>query len=145
MSVVEARIIDRSDDGAVVQFTIEAKNSNDKPMPLREARYSLELDGRSVFTGARSAETTLPKSRTQRFVLPAAVPASLVSSIGSGARYRLVGTQTYVTPGAFAELLFDTGVSRPSVGFSAQGTIDEGGAVGTAPNTPVSTIGAAGK
>jgi hypothetical protein len=39
-------------------------------------------------------------------------------------KYRLSGNVQYVTPGAFAEVLFDTGVRRPKTAFVQEGTID---------------------
>jgi hypothetical protein len=43
---------------------------------------------------------------------------------GRAVPYRLSGTLQYITPGALAELLFDTGVSQPDVSFVQSGTID---------------------
>lgn len=138
MQVLDARVIERTADGAVVQFTIEARNGNNNPLPLREATYSLDLNGQTVFTGIRSAECTLRQSGVQQFVLPAAVKASSLASMGGAVRYRLAGSLTYVTPGAFAELLFDSGVARPSAGFSGEGEID----LPEAATPPSTTIGA---
>ncbi len=134
--VIDARVVDRTNDGAVVQFTIEAKNDNSIPIPLRQARYSMDLDGQTVFAGTRSPETTLHKSGTHQFVIPAAIKASSLAAISPSPRYRLSGSLTYITPGAFAELLFDTGVARPSAPFGGEGSIDIGPNGSTTTNSP---------
>jgi len=125
VAVSDASLATQSEEGAVVKFTMNASHDNADVLPLREARYTLELNGRQVFTGVRSAQCTLSRFGSQQFTIPAAVPTAMLTGLsGANVPYRLSGTLTYVTPGAFAELLFDTGVSRPSVGFSQQGTLD---------------------
>ncbi|MBC7772830.1 MAG: LEA type 2 family protein [Pyrinomonadaceae bacterium] len=124
-----------------MRFTVNASHDNDKVLPLREAHYALEVNGQRVFSGIRSAQCTLSRFGSQQFTIPAAVPAaSLTGLSGDVVSYRLSGTLTYITPGALAELLFDTGVSRPSVGFSHQGTLDLSTLM-----SPGAKIGMAGK
>ncbi len=123
MTVTDARVTDRTEEGVAVAFVLDATNSNDDALPLRETVYSLELDGKSVFKGVRSAEATLRRRGTQQVVLPAGIPIALLPANGS-VRYRLHGSMEYITPGAFAEVLFDTGVRRPDASFSQEGTID---------------------
>lgn len=124
LEVLDARVVERTEEGAIVQFVVKATNQNNNPLPLRDTRYTLELNGEQVFSGIRSPEATLRRQGEQQVVLPAAVPNSMLGSLADGtARYRLSGSLMYVTPGAFAELLFDTGVRRPSVGFSDEGTL----------------------
>jgi len=161
VEVVDARVAEHTSEGAVVQFVITARNTNAKPLPLREVDYTLELNGETVFKGMRSPESTLAMARKmpvegetttgmgdsaipgatpsaadmaapgsiQEITIPASIPASALHLLASGsARYRLYGTLTYVTPGAFAELLFDTGVSRPTIGFSREGVLEDSAA-----------------
>jgi hypothetical protein len=130
LSVAAAEITERSPEGAVISFTVSAANPNPDALPLKDASYTLELNGKVVFSATRSAESTLRRLGTQKFVLPAAVPASELAEFESGGlvTYRLSGTLQYVTPGALAELLFDTGVRQPDVSFSQTGQIDLGAA-----------------
>jgi hypothetical protein len=122
MHISDARLTDRTDHGVALAFVMEATNANPEPLPLRRATYSLELDGKRVFRGVRSAEATLRQKGTQLFVLPAGVAAT---DLPTGVvKYRLTGDVQYVTPGAFAEVLFDTGVRRPKAPFVQEGTID---------------------
>jgi hypothetical protein len=126
LSVAAARVTDSSPEGLALAFTIDAENSNTEALPLREVRYSLDLEGKRVFSGVRSAESTLRRLGTQQLTLPAAVPTSALTRLAASGpvSYRLRATITYITPGALAEVLFDTGFRRPKVSFSSTGTID---------------------
>lgn len=140
LRVVDVRTVERTEQATVVEFTVEGENLNDIELPLRTARYSLQIDGRSVFEGERSPEATLRREGTQRFVLPAPIPASLAS--GGGERtYRLAGTLGYTAPGQLAEVMFDLGVSNPTVDFAQSGTLDLSAPVAPrpAPRPPVFT------
>lgn len=130
LSVAEARATERSEDGAAMVFVIDAKNENDDALPLRTVEYALDLDGRRVFEGTRSAEATLRRRGEQQFSLPAVVKLRDEASAGIGqgvSRYRLTGEVYYITPGQFAEVLFDTGVRRTSAVFAFEGEIDLSG------------------
>lgn len=127
-SVTEARAGARSNDGVEMFFTLDARNDNDAALPLRDVEYRVELDGRTVFSGTRSAEATLRRLGTQKITLPAVVRLDENAPVGArtgGATlpYRISGTVTYVTPGQIAEILFDTGVRVPTVGFEGEGQI----------------------
>lgn len=116
---------ERSDQGVVLLFTLDAENENDHPLPLKSVRYSVYVGGERVFSGFRSPEATLRRFGTQQIVLPAAVADA--SRLPAGpADYRVEGVLTYLTPGALAEALFDQGVRRPRVRFRGGGTIDLG-------------------
>ncbi len=138
LTIVDARVTDISDDAIVVMFTIDAQNTNDVEIPLQEAKYTLTLDGRRVFEGYRSPQATLQRRGTQRIHLPAVIPIPKDGPAPTGShRYRLGGTLVYVTPGEFAELLFDAKLRRPKVRFSYGGTIDFDEPVESAPSTPI--------
>ncbi len=135
LRVVDVRTVERTEQATVVEFTLEGDNPNEIELPLRTARYSLQIDGARVFEGERSPEATLRRQGTQRFVLPAPIPASLAS--GAGQRpYRLAGTLGYIAPGQLAEVMFDLGVSNPTVDFSQSGTLDLGAPVTPRPAPP---------
>lgn len=112
----------QTDDGVVLAVTLEADNTNDQPLPLREVSYSVYLDGAKVFEGERSAEATIRRFGSQRVVLPAAfVPTFPIE----GVRHcRVEGRLTYLVPGVLAEALFDADVVRPSTSFGVEGEVD---------------------
>src|SRR5690606_26748915 len=111
-----------TEQGMVLSLGLNATNENEVALPLKTARYPLELNGEQVFSGQRSAEATLRRKGTQRILLPAAFSweAAGQTRPKGEVSYRLRGEMSYVTPGELAELLFDTGVRRPSVRFSEE-------------------------
>lgn len=122
-----ARVTERTAEGVAMAFTLDAYNDNEIALPLRDIEYSVSLEGREVFRGTRSAEATLRRKGVQQLSLPAVIALEPGEGAPGGVReFRLRVTLTYVTPGKIAELLFDTGVRVPSVGFATQGEIDFG-------------------
>lgn len=123
LTVAHAHPVERTEQGVAMEFILDARNDNDVSLPLRDVTYTVEVDGREVFRGTRSAESTLRRLGTQQVRLPAVINLSQFGHPPSPAGYRIAGTLTYVTPGQIAEILFDTGVRVPSVGFSGEGQI----------------------
>ncbi len=120
VEVKSAAIVERTDQHTVVNLTIEATNPNTLALPLRRIDYTVGSGG-ATFSGVRSPEATLPPGGTRTITFPAVLPAAAVGS--DGGVYTVSGTILYTTPGQIAELLFDTGVSRPTVGFRGDGPI----------------------
>ncbi|MEM7754009.1 MAG: LEA type 2 family protein [Planctomycetota bacterium] len=118
----------RTTEGAVLTFTIAARNRNDVELPLRETTYALDLDGVRVFQGERSPEATIRPFGTQTFRLPVTIPADRfdLAQLDSGGDlpYRLTGNVRYQTPGEFADVLFDSGVRRPNAPIALRGKIN---------------------
>ena len=137
LTVVDVRRTEITDDAIVVRFLIDAQNLNDVEIPLRDATYSLSLDGRRVFEGKRSAQTTLHRNGTQRIELPVVIPIPRDGPAPTGIqKYVLTGRLVYVTPGEIAELLFDSNLRRPTVRFSDRGTVDFDTPPDPTPGTP---------
>lgn len=128
MTVADITVRERTADAIVLEFTIEAVNSNEVPLPLREFSYTVSLDGRAVYTGYRSPEATLRRFGTQRLKVPAVIPTSDVAVLPAGSAWcRLSGTMTYITPGELAQVLFDADVRRPTVGLVDERSVELGG------------------
>lgn len=142
LEVIGVTPAERTPDGVSMVFTVDARNDNDEPLPLRDVEYTLDLDGERVFAGTRSAEATLRRNGTQQVRLPAVVrlddhPNLAGVAAGGRARYRLSGTLRYVTPGQIAEILFDSGVRVPSVDFTSDGELDLSGAKDVKPGVVI--------
>ncbi|MGP1273193.1 MAG: LEA type 2 family protein [Phycisphaerales bacterium] len=133
LEVTSVAVTERSDEAVVLEFTLDASNRNDVALPLERIRYSVRLDGREVFTGTRWAEATLRRVGTQQIRLPAAIRLEDAPALGDGTRYRISGRVTYVTPGEIAQLLFDAGVRRPTIGFRDEGVLEFGGSLSADP------------
>ncbi|MEL6328154.1 MAG: LEA type 2 family protein [Planctomycetota bacterium] len=117
----------RTDEAVVLRFTLEARNRTDDQLPLRQADYALDLDGRRVFSGSRSAEVTVGSFATQPFTLPAVVPIADAAELLDGrseVSYALSGRVEYITPGQLAEVLFDSGLRRTTAPLGARGVLE---------------------
>ena len=114
--------------GMVVTFRVKADNRGEEALPLRTVHYSFSLDGRPVFSGRRAAEATIRRYGSQEFLLPVALTlgegGDLPSAPSGKMPYSLTGTVEYEVPGSIAEVLFDTGIRRPSATFGESGVLD---------------------
>lgn len=136
-TVADVNVREETDAGLVLAFTIDGVNSGDEPLPLRDVRYSLYLDGQKVFSGYRSPEATLRRRGTQQLILPTVIAIDESTPRPTGrVHFRLNGTVTYLTTSPLIEVLFDAGIVRPSVSFSEQGVID----LGSQPGDPASIL-----
>jgi hypothetical protein len=106
-----------TDGSRVVLVTLDIRNDNPEGLPLDTIDYAMEAGGGRVFSGRRACEQTLRPESTHQVRVPAVVPA------GQSGRFRLVGSMTYLTPGRFAETLFDAGLRVPSVSFTVEGDL----------------------
>ena len=125
LDVADVSVRGTTQEGMILDFTLDAENMNSEALPLRSVRYTLYLNGAPVFTGFRSPEATLRRYGTQQVTLPA------VMALGPGKEaprghidYRLEGTIEYITPGELAKLLYDSNIQRPTVSFEKAGTLD---------------------
>lgn len=126
-TVVDVGMEAESEEAIVVSFTLEGVNDNAVALPLGRTRYALQVDGRQVFRGVRSAEATLPRRGHQRIDVPVVIPASVLDELGGDLlAYRLSGHVEYQLPGALGELIFETDLRRPKAPFAERGRLDLG-------------------
>lgn len=126
--VAGVAITEQTAEGMVVTFRVRADNRGEEALPLRTVHYSISLDGRPAFSGQRAAEATVRRYGSQEFLLPVALTLGEgrdLPALPTGqVPYALNGTVEYEVPGSIAELLFDTGIRRPSASFSESGNLD---------------------
>ncbi|HVZ94998.1 MAG TPA: LEA type 2 family protein [Phycisphaerales bacterium] len=114
-----------SAEAMVLAFHVRGENSNDIELKLRDVRYEFESSGREKFEALRSAEATLPAKGANTFTVPV-----VLRGVPGGAEaptevsYKLAGSVEYLLPGSIAELLFDTGLRKPTTGFGESGRLD---------------------
>jgi len=126
VDVTGVHLGDVTDEGYVLHFDLRMDNPNIEPLELDEVHYSVSIDGREIYRGRRSAEATLSAGGGKTLRLPAVVtPVEGGESAppAGDVEYAISGTLWYLTPGELAEILFDSGVRRPSVGFRQAGAI----------------------
>ena len=119
---IGVREVERTDEHAVLVFTVKATNPNREPMPLRRADYTVRFGEDDVFTGTRSPESTVNTFGTHTFELPAVIPASLAGRTGE-IPYAIHGSVIYRRPGALADVLFDASISVPQATLDLSGNV----------------------
>ena len=117
-----AEVAGTTDEAVVLACTIIASNAGETELPLRMVDYTLEIDGRRVFRGRRSAEATLSRQAEHRIELP--VPVRWADMPEGEVEFRLRGQLGYTLPGIFLEAMYDARLYRPTVGFEYEGTLD---------------------
>jgi hypothetical protein len=120
VSVGEARV-SQSEAGSLLLIELNTENPNREPLPLREVRYSVDVNGTRVFEGLRSAESTLRRYGTRTIVLPVSLPPGSPGYVTSGT-YSVRGELMYKEPGALAQTLLDAEIVDPTVSFSGEGS-----------------------
>lgn len=123
-TVTGASLGERTPDAVVVEFEIKTDNPNNIELPMRDVVYSLSVDGRRVFSARRNALATMPREGTQTIKIPAVIPLGEGGVSADVHRYTLRGSVFYSLPSQLADVLFDSKLSRPSVGISDRGDID---------------------
>lgn len=111
-------------DGSTLWFNLVVVNTDTVDLPLAEARYSVMVNGETVFSGVRSCEATAPARGEALVRLPASAPNSVAINPGDDVTIR--GRITYLTPSRLSEVLFDADIFRPEKAFTVTTTIPGG-------------------
>lgn len=122
-------LTERSSEALTLRLAIDLHNPNNEPLKLLEFDYSVLIDGVDVYEGVRAAETTLAASGHKEVSIPAVVRYDTMkwmneTVIPKSATYQVRGSLRYLTPGGFAQALFDTGLRKPSASFGWSGTAE---------------------
>lgn len=127
VTVSQPVVTERSDEAVVLSFDTGLQNPNSVPLELREMNYVLRVNGAKVYEGRRDAQATLPAEGGSTLMIPAVIPYSVTGwppgSMPAEVRYELSGRLLYITPGQIREILNDSGIYRPTVGFHAAGVL----------------------
>lgn len=123
LTIVDVHQDESEPTGRRMIIVVKAENLSDVQLPLRDASYSVRLDGRPVFEGQRSPESTLRKWGVQELHFPVALPADRWPSSDAPIRYEVSGSLVYLPPGKFNEILYDYGLLRPRAGFRGNGEV----------------------
>lgn len=121
IAVIGASMAESTNEAAKVQIALRLQNPNNDPLELLEFDYSVEVNGREVYQGTRSAQMTLARLSTREIEIPAVIPYERTGwrtdAMPPAAQVNVHGTLRYLAPGTFAQTLFDIGVRRPRTGF----------------------------
>lgn len=137
VSVTEAYVAARTDEGTVVNVVINATNPNEDPMPLRHVSYSAAVDGEPAAAVARWATVNVAGKSTVRFELPV-----VTRHAGGGAEpVTISGRVEFVPEGRVRALLAELGVPLPQESFAGATTVDLSAAPRAARNTATRVFG----
>ena len=123
LTIVDVHQDENEPTGRRMIIVVKAENLADVQLPLRDATYSVRLDGQQVFDGQRSPESTLRKWGIQELRFPVALPADRWPASDTPVRYEISGSLVYLPPGKFNEILYDYRLLRPTAGFRGTGQV----------------------
>jgi hypothetical protein len=121
--VTSVRLDDQSEQGARVIITVALSNPNDLSLPLIRSAYTVKLGDLPAATFHEDPLKALPRTGPQTVELAAAVPTNGASVAGMD--YRVSGSITYEPPGEVRQVLTESGVPLPTVGFSSSGSLSQ--------------------
>ena len=126
--VTGAKLTETSDEALALRFGLDLHNPNDEALSLLEFKYDLAIDGKPVYHGSRAGETVLAIRGDKHVEIPGVIRFDKTGwtpgSIPASANYSLKGRLQYITPGKIVQILFDTGVRKPSAPFSGSGEVE---------------------
>jgi hypothetical protein len=115
-----ARRVETTDQATEVEVLLVLDNPNDAPLELITWEYSLQIDGRTAYSGTWMASLTLPPQVPMPTELPAVIPAAFGDI--SNAQWRIEGSFAYRATRQIDRLLYQLGITRLHGTFSASGT-----------------------
>lgn len=118
--VVAVETRETGPDAVRAVVVVALTNPNDEPLPLTEARYTLEISGLGTYKGQTSPNAVLPSEGEITLRLPAAI---LGSGATVGMSYSVGGMVQYHPPGELRHITYDVGVPLPSATFSGSGQV----------------------
>lgn len=124
LSIIDVHQDELEPTGRRIIVVVKAENLSDEQLPLRDANYTVRLDGREVFSGQRSPESTLRSWGVQELRFPVALPTERWPAATGAVRYDISGSLVYLPPGKFNEILYDYGLLRPTASFQGSGNVN---------------------
>ncbi|MSR28526.1 MAG: hypothetical protein EXS03_02985 [Phycisphaerales bacterium] len=111
-------LVARGEHADEYAIELELWNPSEQPLVLDLWQYEVVTDG-----GSWSTQWVASRTLAARALTKDSLPV-VIRHLGTPStvtHWRVSGTLRYLLPGQLAETLFDLGVSRPSVDFSASG------------------------
>lgn len=131
ISVIGMDVVERGESTSEVAVRLEIQNLTGEPVRLDTWDYSLQVQGRGVYTGQWVAAITIPPESRVLTAIPAVVKNAELPA--PNAAWSVNGWIRYLEPTRFSQLLFDLGLNRPSTTFGGRGEkVGEGGSVPSA-------------
>jgi LEA14-like dessication related protein len=126
IEVLDATVVEVTDEAMRVDIALDLSNPNAEPLELREITYAFTIDGTRTFSGKRSAQATLPSTGTNRLNIPAVVRwdrTGWEETRPDTSNWSVNGSVVYLVPSPLAEILLDINVRKPRAPFRGTGTV----------------------
>ncbi|MBM4105015.1 MAG: hypothetical protein FJ257_01720 [Phycisphaerae bacterium] len=116
-------------DAAEAEVRVRITDRTGATVVLDDFRYSLLVDGRTVFTGRWAALAAVPPEEPMVRTLPVVIPLSLLPATteppaaGSGRPFAwsITGSLGWEDPNRLAKILLDLGFPNPRTNFAGRG------------------------
>ena len=118
-----------TDVGVTIIFSLEATTESSDQIPLRDVKYSLNINGARVFSGVRSAEAAVSPRESSTIRLPVAATWKALGVPDREAleaarlKHRFEAAVQFVPPDIFRKALFTTGLRKPVARVVDEGTL----------------------
>lgn len=120
-TVERAALVDLTDEAAAVAVYVRMVNTNDEPMPMVIARYTVEC-GQAKYTGDQVPNATMPDDSLEQVVHFPAVLLDVGNPVGR--EIRASGTIEIQPPGEIRKLMTEWRIPRPTVSFDGTATVE---------------------
>jgi hypothetical protein len=125
VSVEGVRLARIGPDAAEVDLLVLVRSRSPETVPLDDFRYSLVVDGRTVFRGRWAALAAVPPGEPMRRTLPAVIPTELLPAAAAGEplplRWTVSGSVGWEDPRRLSRILLDLGLPNPRSDFTSRG------------------------
>jgi len=114
-------VTEQTEQGVVFEVPVALANPNEVTVPLREADYTISIDGVGDYDFKGQALAAVPDGGAQVLMLRGALPTAADALAGRG--YRVRGRLEYRKPGELQRVLQQTGFPPPRVRFEGEGKV----------------------
>jgi len=128
LDVLQMRAVSASDEAMQVAIDVRMTNENAEPLEVIHVDYGFDVNGRRVFSARRAVRTTLGSNASHVVTIPAVIAYADAGWTDGrrpiAMRGMVRGKMTYIAQNTVAEVLLDTGLSRPKADFEYRAPID---------------------
>ncbi|MCC6580009.1 MAG: hypothetical protein IT440_06160 [Phycisphaeraceae bacterium] len=121
VTAVAASVVEQTDQGTRLKIVVTMANPNAVELPLRTARYTIDIAGVGPVAAEDTLSRSLPPTGAQPVEMFLAVPSMVPLQ---HAEYSVHGAISYEPPGEIRKVMTDSYIPLPSVGFQAAGKLD---------------------
>jgi len=118
-------VTEQTGQGVAFEVPVALANPNEVTLPLRQADYTITIDGVGDYDFKGQALAAVPDGGAQVLMLRGALPVGAPGAADglAGRAYRVRGRLEYRKPGELQRVLRQTGFPPPRVRFEGEGKV----------------------